>query len=206
MPDTNISPPNTFEPPHDKTNKMTVRLAKTQITLGICPVWSESLLCAKWVAKGPRFLHADSEDSDQTGQMPRLSWVFAGHTVILLVLSWGGSFGCILQCTYLLWCKMWLPSCRKTGPQGKKSSFTNELPHDKTSKMTCPPSDDSDQLGHLPSLIRVSLCAQWVAKDPSFLHADSENSDQTVRMPRLIWVFVGRTCHFVCFVSITWRK
>ena len=33
---------------------------------------SESLLCAQWVAKGPRFLHADSEDSDQTGRMPRL--------------------------------------------------------------------------------------------------------------------------------------
>ena len=31
-----------------------------------------------------------------------------------------------------------------------------------------------------------SLCAEWVAKDPSFLHADSEDSDQTGRMPRLI--------------------
>ena len=28
------------EPPHDKTHKMTVRLAKTQISLGIHPVWS----------------------------------------------------------------------------------------------------------------------------------------------------------------------
>ena len=44
------------------------------------------------------------------------------------------------------------------------------------------------------------LCAQWVAKDPSFLHADNEDSDQTGRMPRLIWVFAGRTCHFVGFV------
>ena len=44
------------------------------------------------------------------------------------------------------------------------------------------------------------LCAQWVAKDPSFLHADSKDSDQTERMPRLIWVFAGRTCHFVGFV------
>ena len=26
--------------PHDKTNKMTLRPAKTQISLGICPVWS----------------------------------------------------------------------------------------------------------------------------------------------------------------------
>ena len=31
-----------------------------------------------------------------------------------------------------------------------------------------------------------SLCAQWVAKDPMFLHADSEDSDQTGRMSRLI--------------------
>ena len=56
-----------FEPPHDKTNKKTVRPAKTQISMGICPVWSESSLCAQWVAKDPSFLHADSKDSDQTG-------------------------------------------------------------------------------------------------------------------------------------------
>ena len=34
----------------------------------IRPVWSESLLCAQCVAKDPSFLHADSEDSDQTGR------------------------------------------------------------------------------------------------------------------------------------------
>ena len=34
-----------YEPPHDKTKKkMTVRPAKTQISLGIRPVWSESSL------------------------------------------------------------------------------------------------------------------------------------------------------------------
>ena len=54
--------------------------AKTRVSLGICPVWSESLLCAQWVAKDPSFLHADSEDSDQTGRMPRLILVFAGCT------------------------------------------------------------------------------------------------------------------------------
>ena len=84
----------------------------------------------------------------------------------------------------------------------------------------CAPSEDSHQPGHPPSLIRVfavrmkkpwaqsdqsheetlspiwsepSLCAQRVAKDPSFLHADSGDPDQTGRMPRLIWVFAGRT-------------
>ena len=30
-----------------------------------------------------------------------------------------------------------------------------------------------------------------------FLHADSEDSDQTGPMPRLIWVFAGRKGHFV---------
>ena len=66
--------------------------AKTPISLGIRPVWSESSLCTQWVAKDPSFLHADSEDSDQTGRMPRLIRVFAGRTTTLLVLSWGGSF------------------------------------------------------------------------------------------------------------------
>ena len=48
----------------------------------------------------------------------------------------------------------------------------------------------------------VLLCAQWVAKEPSFLHADSEESDQTGQMPKLIWVFAGRTHHFVDFVVL----
>ena len=82
------------EPRHDKTNKISVHPVKTQISLGTHPVWSESSLCTQWVAKDPRFLHADSKDSDQTGRMPRLIWVFAGrtchfagHTLALLVLS-----------------------------------------------------------------------------------------------------------------------
>ena len=63
-----------------KPTKWHVRPAKTQISLGIRPVWSESSLCAQWVAKDPSFLYADSEDSDQTGRIPRLIWVFAGRT------------------------------------------------------------------------------------------------------------------------------
>ena len=59
---------------------MTVRPAKTRISLGIRPVWSESSLCTQWVAKETSFLRADSEDSDQTGRMPGLIWVFAGRT------------------------------------------------------------------------------------------------------------------------------
>ena len=37
----------------------------------------------------------------------------------------------------------------------ESKQFVFELPHDKTNKMACAPSEDSDQPGHLPSLIRV---------------------------------------------------
>ena len=79
------------EPPYDKTNNVAVRPAKIQISLGIRPVWSDSSLCAQRVDKGPSFLHADSEDSDKTGRMPRLIWVFGERTLTSLVLSRGGS-------------------------------------------------------------------------------------------------------------------
>ena len=81
---------------------------------------------------------------------------------------------------------------------------TYEPPHDKTNKMTCAPSEDKDQPGHLPILIRAFAVRLWVAKDPNVLQVDSEDSDQTGRMPRLIRVFAGRTCHFVGFV-MQWR-
>ena len=90
-----------YEPPHDKTNKVPMCTTKTQISLGIHPVWSESSLCAHWVAKDPSFLHADSEDSDQIGRMPTLIWVFAGRTTTLLVLSRGGSY---YLDSYQTWC------------------------------------------------------------------------------------------------------
>ena len=76
-----------YEPRHDKTIKVTVHPAKTQISLGVRPVLSESSPCAQWVAKDPSFLHADSEDSDQTWRMPSLIRVFAGCTLICLVMS-----------------------------------------------------------------------------------------------------------------------
>ena len=38
------------------------------------------------------FFSYHSEDSDQTGRMPRLIWVFAGRILIVLVLSCRGSY------------------------------------------------------------------------------------------------------------------
>ena len=68
----------------------------------------------------------------------------------------------------------------------------------------CVPSEDSDQPGNPPRPVwsESLLGAQWVANDPCFLHADSEDYDQSGGMSRLTWVFAGRTCHFVGFVMV----
>ena len=69
-----------YEPPHDKTNKMTLRTAKAQISLAIRPVWSETSLSA-WRKLWSLATHwAHSEVSDQTGWISRLIWVLAGRT------------------------------------------------------------------------------------------------------------------------------
>ena len=70
-----------FEPPHDKTDKMACAPTKTQISQGMCPVWSESSLSA-WRKLGSLATYwVHSEDSDSLGT----------HAT-LLVLSRGGSF------------------------------------------------------------------------------------------------------------------
>ena len=54
-------------------------------------------------------------------------------------------------------------------------------------KIICAPSDDSDQHGHPPSLTRVfAVHSVGSYKDPMFLHANGDASDQTGWMPMLI--------------------
>ena len=60
-----------FEPQHDKTNKWPVRTAKTQISLGITPVWSEPSLSA-WRSLGSLATHRE--------HVPRLFSVLAECT------------------------------------------------------------------------------------------------------------------------------
>ena len=60
-----------------KPTKWHVRPAKTQISLDIHPVWSESSLSA-WRKLGSLATHwAHSEDSDQTGRMTLIRWADA---------------------------------------------------------------------------------------------------------------------------------
>ena len=72
------------------------------------------------------FLHEDSEDADQTGRMPRLVCVFAGRTwhFVGFLMRW-------LIC-----------------PEDSV-----EPSHDKTNKMASAPNENSDHLGHPPSLV-----------------------------------------------------
>ena len=100
-----------YEPRHDKTNEVTVRPAKTQISLGIRPVWSESSLCAQWVVKNPSLLHADSEDSDQSLAVPSMgNWGQSDQS-----LRWAHSHFVGFVMSRLISENNMLDSLRKTG-------------------------------------------------------------------------------------------
>ena len=63
-----------------KPAKWPLSPATTLISLGTCPVWSDSSLSAWrniW-SSATHWVHC--KDADQTGQMTRLIWVFTGHT------------------------------------------------------------------------------------------------------------------------------
>ena len=190
-----------------------------------------------WVAKGPRFLHADSEDSDQTGRMPRLIWVFTGHTVTLLVLSCRGSILSkrsrwngkpsrpgldlfvrklviikIVLLTVVILFQIWdlecLHLCNIEKQGSKHRTFIFEQRHDKTNKMSVRPAKTQISLGIRPVWSESSLFA-WRKLGPLATHwAHSDDSDQTGRMPRLIWVFAGRTLILLvlsCHGSFLWH-
>ena len=83
---------------------MSLRQAKTQIT-----VWSESSLCAQWVAEDPSFLHADSErlwpDSADAQADLSLRWAhthFVGFVMSRLIFSVKPDHVNLLSCKWLL--------------------------------------------------------------------------------------------------------
>ena len=60
----------------------------------------------------------------------------------------------------------------------------------------CAPSEDPDQLGHPPSLISLSLIAVRMKKAWVLSYPNAHTAKTLIRfgrMPRLIWVFAGRT-------------
>ena len=77
----------------------------------------------------------------------------------------------------------------------------NEPQHDKTNKMTVAPSEDSDQPGHLPSLIRVFAVGMM---KPRALSYPLNAQWRLIRLGDLS-VFAGCPDHFVGFVML-WLK
>ena len=161
------------EPQRDKKTikQMTCAHQRLQSALAFAQSY-QSLLCTLRIAKNQRLLHADSEH-----------WlVFAGcwfcRAAVQMIVEFHR--GNILQ--GIFWSKQTL-----------HNKF--ELPHDKTQQngmcaqwRLCPVWSGSS----LSTWSKLrSLATHW---------AHNEDSDQTVRMPRLIWVFIGCTCHFVGFV------
>ena len=135
-----------FELQHDKTNKVVVHRTKTQISLGIRPVWSESSLCAFWVAKRPndsscgqRRLWSDWAD-DQTDLDFRMAHrSFVGFVVRRPICNLGESNECARFCVLLaslrryidvlkwLCCKLnawfWGQKCKNTGENCLQLNF-----------------------------------------------------------------------------------
>ena len=208
------------EPPHDQTNKMTVRLAKTQISLSIRPVWSESSPCTSSCSH--RRLWSDWVDAQadlrlRWAHMP-FSWFYGTResfrqSAISLALSnephlwpypishisgpiqWATSLALSNegpQTAMIPWplcylsCLMTKPHVRHVRPRRLRSAWA---------------SGQSDQSSLSAWRKLGSLATHWV---------DSEDSDQTGQMPRLIWSDWADAqadlslhwahSHFVCFV------
>ena len=100
-----------YEPRHDKNNKRSVPPAKTQISLGICPVWPESSLSA-WRKIGSLATHwahredtAHSEDWADAQADLSLRWAHsfcwfchvAAHIYVPSTTVWNASY--LEKCT-----------------------------------------------------------------------------------------------------------
>ena len=121
---------------------------------------------------------AHSEDSDQTGQMPRLIWFFAVRTCHFL----GFVMRRLISWTVWQQAKFWIfmdQSHRSLVEYAAKNagcffSFSAES-WSCERNWNCLIDHGICVTNELPSLIRVFAVSSLVAKDPSFLHADSED-------------------------------
>ena len=87
-----------------------------------------------------------------------MSWILSFWQAGLGKQWWIASFGCItVWLNHIVQILGWLQDlwgCQNISDvYGKHWKY--EPPHDKTNKMICAPSEDSEQPGHPPSLIRV---------------------------------------------------
>ena len=111
--------------------------------------------------------------------------------VLFLLSARLTGFGWLLMTVLQMRTHTDLPSFLYTSVGGRYKDL-NEPVHDRTNTMTCP-----------PSLISLRFAHNWQLGTKALIMR-TVNSDQTGQ-PRLIWVFAGRTNHFVGFV-VLWLK
>ena len=123
---------------------------------------------------------SSSAQADLSLHPPRLIWVFAGRTVILLVLSWGGSYFGKIKVISCSWQAAGAKdgymcsdvfhvvenNCVLMNMHELHFSSWYEPSHDKTNNVACAPSEDSDQPRHLHSLIRVFAVRSMGSEGP----------------------------------------
>ena len=92
-------------------------------------------------------------------------------------MLWGGVVHTMLLLSSLRLSALSSRDCHTESlPDLNACTILNEPPHEITNKMTCAPSEDSTQPGHLPSLVRVfAVCMKkdWVLSYPLSLSEDS---------------------------------
>ena len=121
----------------------------------ISPVWSESSLSA-W--------------SKLPIECTAKTLISLGAHAILLVLSQGGSYHCYVLHSFSIF--VWLLFVAK--PVWRLIKIWAAAWKKKTTNWHVRP---------VKTQISLLLCAEWVAKNPSFLLVDSEDTDQTGRIP-----------------------
>ena len=179
---------------------MSVRSAKTQTSLGIRPFWSESSLSA-WRNLGSLATHwAHIKDSGLGGcpgwsesSLGAHSFCWFCHVVAYMynarrqTYTTGTKLSMYLVLLAAFTSLYFQNNCAvKIFTTCMKGFITIWYTTWQSQQNECAPSEDTDQPGHSLSAWRNlgSLATHW---------AHIEDSDHTGRMPRLIWVFAGRT-------------
>ena len=153
---------------------------RRRIILGIRPVWSESLLTAWSIRKTRLFKYTENFTTKK--------WKFSEKNADMFHISAQN-----IDCGYSL-----EPPRRGGSNEYPQSMFLSR--NKKNNIYPCKPQFYYIKVGFKGVKI-ILVCFRDGKLGSLAVHwAHSEDADQTGRMPRLIWVFAGHTCHFVGFV------
>ena len=221
-----------------------MQTTKVQTSLRIRAVWSAPLLFATYiipihakfeisslwlvsVAEQAGLSRTWSETPKTSFLVTRQIWCRGGSRVsgigvwlqtgMVSLISFDGEMHNLpIHCTFSKFSMKMIDVCDDVGSGCHCDVFKYiKLQRDKTNKMTCVPSEDSDQPGHPPCLIRViavHMKKPWLLSYPLStlprLWSDCVDA-QTAWMQGLIWVFIGRTsfcwfCHALAHLTFSY--